>query len=145
MFRRLTVWAALAALLNLLWEVAQLPLYALWNDPDRGRIVRYVLHCLGGDVLIALSLYLLTAITVRQLFWPERQPWRAGALAVVLGVAFAAASEWYNVYVLGSWAYAAKMPLLGGIGLAPLLQWVIVPALMIPSVRRLDPHPPPAT
>ncbi|MBI3571843.1 MAG: hypothetical protein HY082_12220 [Gammaproteobacteria bacterium] len=142
--KRLLRWAALALGLHGLWEVAQLPLYTLWNDPDPGRIARYVLHCLTGDVLIAVTAYLLTAIVFRDLFWPERRPWRGGVLTVATGLAFTAASEWYNVYVLGSWGYAPQMPTLGGIGLAPLLQWSIVPVLMILGVRRLDPRPFPA-
>lgn len=142
---RLLRWAVLAFGLHGLWEAAQLPLYTLWNDPDLWRITRYVFHCLAGDVLIAVTAYLLTAIVFRDLFWPERRPWTAGALTVATGLAFTAASEWYNVYVIGSWIYASQMPTLGGIGLAPLLQWLIVPVLMILGVRRLDPRPPSGT
>ena len=134
--RRLAAWAILAAVLHLLWEVAQLPLYALGGDLDRARVTRYVLHCLAGDVLISTSNYVLTAIAFREWYWPERRPWGAGALAVTLGLAFTTASEWYNVYVLGSWLYAPRMPTLVGIGVAPLLQWIIVPALMILLWRR---------
>lgn len=134
--RRLAAWATLAAVLHLLWEIAQLPLYAIWGDPDRARVTRYVLHCLAGDVLISTTIYLLTAIAFRELYWPERHPWSAGALAVVLGLAFTAVSEWYNVYVLGSWFYAPRMPTLGGIGVAPLLQWMVVPTMMILLWRR---------
>jgi len=141
LLRRLVVWVALAALLHFAWEVAQLPLYTLWNDTDRGRIARYLLHCVAGDIVIAVTIYLLTAIVFRELFWPDRRPWRAGALTVTLGLAFTVASEWYNVSVVGSWVYAAQMPTLGGIGMAPLLQWLVVPVLMISGVRRLDPQP----
>lgn len=51
----LAIWASLALLLNFPWEIAQLPLYTLWDDPDRARVTAYVLHCLLGDVLIAVS------------------------------------------------------------------------------------------
>lgn len=130
-------WVVAAFALHGIWEVAQLPFYTLWDDPDRGRVVRYVLHCLAGDVLIAATTYLLTAIVFRDLAWPVRRPWSAGALAVALGLGFTAWSEWYNVYVLGGWAYKAAMPLVAGIGLTPLLQWAIVPVAMILIVRRL--------
>lgn len=136
-FRRLVVWAGLAAALHLIWEIAQLPLYTLWDDPDRGRIAAYVLHCLLGDVLIAVTVYLLTAIVFRELYWPERRPWPAGAFMLVAGLAFTASSEWYNVYRAGNWAYTAAMPLVAGIGLAPLLQWFIVPVTMILMLRRV--------
>jgi hypothetical protein len=134
--RRLAAWATLAAVLHLLWEIAQLPLYALGGDPDGAHVARYVLHCLAGDVLVAVTIYVLTAIAFREWCWPERRPWGAGVFAVTLGVAFTAASEWYNVYVLGSWIYAPRMPTVGGVGVAPLLQWIIVPTLMIVLWRR---------
>ncbi len=137
--RRLALWALLAAGLHSLWEFAQLPLYALWDDPDRGRVARYVLHCLAGDVLIAVTTFLLTAIVFRDLDWPRRRPWSAGAFLLALGLAFTAASEWVNVYVLNAWAYKDSMPLVAGIGLTPLLQWVAVPLLMILAVRRMKP------
>lgn len=130
-------WAVLAFVLHGIWEVAQLPLYTLWDDPDRWRVTRYVLHCLAGDVLIAATTYLLTAIVFRDLDWSRRRPWPAGAFLLTVGLAFTVASEWYNVYVVGGWAYKDIMPLVAGIGLTPLLQWVIVPLLMIAAMRRI--------
>lgn len=135
--RLLLVWLALALPLHLAWEIAQLPLYTLWDDPDRGRVVLYILHCVLGDVLIAGTTYLLTAIVFRDLYWPERRPWTAGAFMLAAGLGFTIFSEWYNVYVVGAWAYQPAMPLVAGIGLTPLLQWLIVPVLMILIVRRL--------
>jgi hypothetical protein len=55
---------------------------------------------------------------------------------IVLGLAYTVFSEWYNVYQLHAWSYAASMPLVAGIGLTPLMQWLIVPILMIVLFRR---------
>lgn len=129
-------WAGFAVLLHGLWEVAHLPLYTLWDDPDSGRIVRYVLHCLAGDVLIAVVAFLVAAMAFRDLDWPRRRPWPAGALAVAVGLGFTVWSEWYNVTVLGAWVYAPAMPTVAGIGLTPLLQWLVVPVLMVFIVRH---------
>lgn len=131
-------WVALAFLLHGVWEVAHLPLYTLWDDPDRWRVMRYVLHCLAGDALIAATTYLLTAIVFRDIGWPWRRPWPAGAFLLALGLVFTAASEWYNVYVLGAWSYAPAMPTMAGIGLTPLLQWLVVPVAMILVLRRFE-------
>lgn len=131
------IWVISALTLHGLWEVLHLPLYTLWDDPNRGRVVRYLAHCLAGDVLIAVGTYLLTAIVFRELDWPRRRPWPAGAVAVALGLGFTVWSEWYNVYILGAWAYAPTMPTVAGIGLTPLLQWLIVPVLTILLIRRL--------
>ncbi|MEK7816261.1 MAG: hypothetical protein AAB294_05505 [Pseudomonadota bacterium] len=136
--RPLLAWLALALPLHLAWEIAQLPLYTLWDDPDRWRIASYVLHCVLGDVLIAGTTYLLSAILFRDLAWPTRKPWSAGTFLLATGLVFTVFSEWYNVYRLGAWAYKPAMPLVAGIGLTPLLQWLIVPVLMIVLLRRLD-------
>jgi hypothetical protein len=49
----------------------------------------------------------------------------------VFAVAFTVWSEWYNVYRAGNWAYVAAMPTIVGIGLSPLLQWIVVPGAML--------------
>jgi len=127
----------MAIVLHSFWELAQLPLYDLSNDPDRARIVAYLLHCVLGDVLIATVLFVLTSMVLRSLDWPLANPWRGGSLVISLGLAYTAFSEWYNVYETKAWSYAPPMPLIGGIGLTPMLQWIVVPALMIMTIRRM--------
>ena len=134
--KRLASWALLAAVLHSLWEIAQLPLYALWNEADRMRIVAYVAHCVAGDVLIATLTFLVVVAALRRLDWPQARPWRGGTLLVGLGLGYTVFSEWNNVYRAGAWSYAAQMPLVGGIGLTPLLQWLIVPAIMVVLAHR---------
>lgn len=134
--KRLLHWAALALVLHGLWEVAQLPLYTLWEDPSRRRIIAYLIHCIAGDVLIATTLFLFTAALFRDFAWPLHRPWRAGVIMVAMGLIYTVFSEWYNVYRAGAWAYAASMPLVAGIGLTPLMQWIVVPVVMIVIIRR---------
>lgn len=62
-----------------------------------------------------------------------------GALAVTGALAYTAWSEWYNVYRAGSWGYTASMPLIFSIGLSPLLQWLILPPVLVLAYRRLVP------
>jgi hypothetical protein len=134
--KHLLRWMALALALHGLWEMAQLPLYTLWYEATASRIAVYVFHCLMGDVLIAMGAYLITAMIFRNIYWPWRDVWRGGAVMIVLGLAYTVFSEWYNVYRAGAWSYAASMPLVAGIGLAPLMQWIVVPVLMIIVIRR---------
>jgi hypothetical protein len=134
--KRLLRWAALALVLHGLWEVAQLPLYTLWEDSDRRRILAYLLHCIAGDVSIGVALFLLVAAIFRDSDWPGPRPWRGGLVMITAGLAYTVFSEWYNVYRAHAWSYAASMPLVAGIGLAPLMQWLIVPILMIVLFRR---------
>lgn len=135
--KHLLRWALFAFVLNGLWEVAQLPLYTLWQDTDRARIVSYALHCIVGDVLIATALFLMAAAIFRDFAWPALWPLRGGLIVVAGGLVYTGFSEWYNVYQAHAWVYADSMPLVFGIGLAPLLQWIGVPTLMILLWRRV--------
>ena len=64
--------------------------------------------------------------------WPNQGYLRVAVLTLLLGLAYTGFSEWLNVSVRESWAYSEWMPVIpitGGIGLSPLLQWVVVPSL----------------
>lgn len=129
-------WAFLALGLHLLWEVGQLPFYMLWEEADAWRIALYVAHCTLGDVLIATLAYLTVALAWCQVNWPRQRFWAGGMMLVAMGVGYTVFSEWYNVYHAGAWAYAEAMPRILGIGLTPLLQWLVVPGVMLVLIRR---------
>ena len=54
------------------------------------------------------------------------------------GVAYTIFSEWLNIVVRQSWAYSEAMPVvpLIGVGLSPLLQWLVIPGVAMLVVRR---------
>ncbi len=135
-WRPFAAWVGLSFLLHLLWETAQLPLYTIWLDPDTGHIAFAVFHCLLGDILIGAFTYGATALVLGDFRWGLTMPWRGAAIAVGLGVAYTAWSEWHNVYRAGSWAYMPSMPLVFGIGLSPLLEWIAVPITSLGGLRR---------
>ena len=60
-------------------------------------------------------------------------------MVVIGAITFTAWSEWYNVYRASAWGYAVSMPLIFGIGLTPLLQWLILPPVMVVAYRKLWP------
>ena len=113
---------------NLLWEVLQLPLFTLWRTTDAAHLAFAALHCWVGDLLIG-SASLGLGILVAGRCWPSGGYARVATVTVVLGVAYTVFSEWLNVAVRGSWAYAPAMPRVPpfGTGLSPLLQWIAVP------------------
>ena len=136
---RAALWSALAFALNLAWEIAHVRLYTLWVEAD-GLVVAWSLfHCTVGDVLIALALFALTGMVLRESDWPVSRQWAGGAMVASGAMAYTAWSEWYNVYRAGSWGYAASMPLIFGIGLSPLLQWLILPPVLVITYRTLEP------
>ena len=50
-------YLAVIAVIHLVWEGVQLPLYTLWTEGTRAAQVFAVLHCTAGDVLIAAGDY----------------------------------------------------------------------------------------
>lgn len=115
---------------NLVWEVGHLPLYTLWITGTLSEMAFAVAHCTAGDLLIGAVALLGTLLAVGDARWPEVGFARVTALATIAGVAYTVFSEWLNIGFRGSWAYTAAMPVVPfvGIGLTPLMQWVVVPS-----------------
>lgn len=132
----LLLWALLALPLHLLWEIAHLPFYTLWDNSSRSLIAAYVLHCTLGDVMIATAAYGITALLWRRMAWPWHSSVWSLVVLTIIGVSYTLFSEWINVYQLQSWSYAASMPRIAGIGLTPLLQWLIIPTMMLVIFRK---------
>jgi hypothetical protein len=136
---RAGLWLALAFVLNLTWEIAHVRLYSIWAAQDGMGVAWALLHCSLGDVVIALTMFALAGIVLWRADWPASRPWTGGIIVVIGAMAFTAWSEWYNVYRAGNWGYTASMPMIFGIGLSPLLQWLILPPVMVGAYRRLRP------
>src|ERR1039457_459736 len=95
-FARACLWAALAFVLNLTWEIAQVRLYTIWAEADTLSLAWALLHCSLGDVVIALALFVLAGILLWRADWPASRPWTGSVIVVVGAMAFTAWSEWYN-------------------------------------------------
>lgn len=120
-----------SALLNLIWEFAQLPLYTVWQQGRTSEIVFAAVHCTGGDVLIASVTLLAMLMVIGNGRWPHAR-FRVVAAATILGgLAYTIFSEWLNTEIRGSWAYSDWMPTvpLIGAGLSPFAQWIVVPVV----------------
>lgn len=138
--RRWADWAyvlrryiAVSAIAHLVWEILQLPLYTLWATGTRQNRVFAVLHCTAGDVAIATSALLIALALFGRSQWPKQNAALVFAASLALGLGYTIFSEWFNTSVRGSWAYSDLMPIVPvlGTGLAPLLQWLVVPALAL--------------
>jgi hypothetical protein len=135
--RYLGLWAVLNFAFHIVWESLHVRLYTIWDNPDRLYVAKAVLHCTLGDVLVALAGFGVAALLVRSAGWPLSRPF-LGTMAVIAStVAYTAWSEWYNVYRIGSWAYGSSMLTIAGIGVTPVLQWIVVPPLGVWAFRAL--------
>ena len=108
------------------------PAAALYDLVDRheGRdpVRRHPLH--RRRALITGAALVLAILAARRLRWPLLGG-RILLAALLLGLGYTVFSEWLNVSVRQSWSYTEAMPLLPpfGTGLAPFLQWLVVPGL----------------
>jgi uncharacterized membrane protein YciS (DUF1049 family) len=120
-------YIVITALVNLIWEVLQLPLYTLWNEGTPSAIGFAVVHCTVGDLFIAALSLTASVILVGSKKWPAERFLPVALLAVTIGVSYTVFSEWNNTLVTRAWTYSSLMPTILGIGLSPLAQWFIVP------------------
>ena len=125
--------------LNFFWEMAQSAWYADVALKTYREILVSRLHCTLGDVVILLVAFWITAGLVRDRYWVMALRPRDLAAFTGLGLGYTIVSEWVNVDLRSAWGYAETMPRLPwiGTGLAPVLQWLILPTMTARVARRL--------
>jgi hypothetical protein len=135
----LRAYLVLSLGLNLLWEAVQLPLYTIWTTGTLGTKAYAVIHCAIGDVIIAVLVLVAVLSLIGSEYWPQRGSREVLVLTVIVGLAYTLYSEWLNTTVRQSWTYSPLMPALPliGIGLSPLLQWLVLPSVALTLATRL--------
>ena len=132
------------SLLNLLWEIAQLPLYTVWAVGSLPYLAYVVVHCTLGDVVIGASALAFALVATRAGALDDWKFRKVGLLAVITGVGYAVLSEWMNTIARPNWEYSALMPVINlnglKVGLSPLLQWLVIPpvALWLAGFRSVN-------
>ena len=116
--------------ISLAWEALQSPFYADTFMAPWITVVFNRLHCAVGDALILLAAFWMVALRWGW-SWMRTPSWASCLAFLAPGLAYTAGSEYVNVCVLQRWAYSRWMPTVVGIGLVPLLQWVIVPSVSV--------------
>lgn len=136
-------YLAFVVLANLVWEVAQLPLYTIWTDASPAAIAFAALHCTAGDLLIAASSLLGALLLAGHPCWPAKRYWATAIWAIAGGFAYTIYCEILNTQVRGTWAYRDIMPTLPwiGVGLSPLAQWIVIPVAAFLWLHHRVPSP----
>ena len=130
--------AMFAFLLNFVWEFWQIGWFADISTVPHLEGVKICTSAAFGDVGIALVAYWVVSFSEKTRSW-ARNPTKRNLLGFVLvGVGITVLFEWLATHVLDRWAYAESMPTLPilGTGLLPLLQWIVLPPLILWFVRR---------
>ena len=129
-----------ALLLNFPWEILQATLFVGMAD---GLFIDAIKGCaqgtVGDAVIMLLSYWTVSGIARSKdwIFTPSRKQL---SLFVAIGVLITATIEWLAThgYWVQSWKYSPAMPVVPGIGIgiSPLLQWIVLPLVAVWFVRR---------
>ncbi|MBT8128909.1 MAG: hypothetical protein KJP10_02875 [Gammaproteobacteria bacterium] len=128
--------------LELLWEIAQFPLYTVWQEGEWSYILYGLAHCTLGDLLILLVTFWIVALLNRNRYWYNSNILVNGFLFTLLGLGYTIYSEIVNVSIKGTWDYTELMPIIPviEIGGMPFMQWVLVPPVLLWLMRMFVPH-----
>ncbi len=126
---------AVAAAVNFVWEMAQMPLYKDMPFEEFSSWV-FCFRASLGDGIIVLVIWLIGYAIFHKPRW-FRTPKPARILVLLLSGAAIAITVEIHAIATGRWDYSALMPLLPivGIGLSPFIQLLILPIL---SMRLAD-------
>ena len=125
-------------LLNYPWEFLQVPLFKGMATAPHWSAVRFCTRATLGDALIAVFAYWVVSAVIRRRRWITDPRWPQVAAFVGVGLLVTLLFERLATGPLDRWQYADAMPIIPllGIGLAPLLQWLVLPPLLLWFVRR---------
>ena len=120
--------AAAAFLLNLIWEIVQMPLYK-----DGSYSLSHITFCAlasVADALMVVLIYLGVALIYKSPLWIKDLKWQQVVLVILIGGVGAVLAEMRHLS-LGSWAYSALMPIVpvANVGVSPVLQFMFLPLL----------------
>jgi hypothetical protein len=120
--------------LHFAWEMLQAPAFVDFAGSTWAGTVRCFIAALG-DVLLASGAYVVTTLLFRRAAWPVQRSWLSPAVTWVAAGVLATVAFERLALARGQWSYGPEMPRIAGVGLFPLLQWLIVPALTLTIMR----------
>ena len=129
--------ALFAFLLNFVWEFWQVPFFQGMPTAPHWEAIKFCTRATVGDAAIALVAFWAVAATHSR-NWILHPSTRAIVSFTSVGLAITVVAEWVFTEVFERWAYAASMPILPvlGTGVTPVLQWILLPPLIVWFVHR---------
>ncbi|HZR03102.1 MAG TPA: hypothetical protein VFA81_08020 [Burkholderiales bacterium] len=125
-------------LLNMIWEFWQTPFFAGLAAAQHSQAVIMCTRAAVGDAMISLVAFCAVSVCAKMRRWyvnPVR--WQT-LMFVGIGLVLTIVLETLATHVLDRWHYAEAMPIMPaiGVGLLPILQWLVLPPLVLWFVRR---------
>jgi hypothetical protein len=127
-----------AFLVNYPWEFLQVPFFDHMPQADHWQAIVTCTRATLGDAMIMLIAFAAVAILWRDRRWVRDPTPKQIAVFVGIGVLVTIGLEWHATEITRRWSYAPTMPVLPplGTGLMPILQWLLLPPLVLWFVRR---------
>lgn len=135
-------FAVFAFLLNFPWELLQIPFYAGMADAPHWEATKVCALATLGDAVILVVAYWTAALAARSRQWFSKPRTWPTAVFISAGLAITLVLERLATGPLDRWQYAASMPIMPflGVGLTPLLQWLVLPPICLWFVGRQIPN-----
>jgi hypothetical protein len=127
-----------AFLLNFVWELLQMPLFAGFADFPYYQTVLHCTKATFGDVVISLVAFAGACLITRSRMWINSTNISGVIAFLAIGLVITIVFEILATGPLNRWEYGELMPIvpLTGVGASPVAQWVILPLLQLWFVRR---------
>jgi hypothetical protein len=130
--------AIFSFLLNYPWEMLQAPLFKGMGEGAHWEQVKVCTLAALADALISLLSFWMAAAVAKGRLWllkPKPTPWFA---YMGSGLGITIIGERLAIGPLERWQYSASMPIVPGleVGISPLLQWLILPPLVLWFARN---------
>ena len=100
-------YIACVGLLNLFWEILQLPLYTLWYESSPATIAFAVVHCTLGDLLIATISFFAALVLSSANNWPQQHYGRVALMAGIQHVQIDGGGVVHDIGVVYAYEYKA--------------------------------------
>jgi hypothetical protein len=125
-------------LLNYPWEILQAPFFAGMTEVRHWDAVRECSWATVGDAGLLVVAFWVAAGLAGTRGWIAQPRARPILAFLATGLLATVVLEWLATNVWHRWTYLPRMPTVPvlGTGLVPLLQWLILPPLLIWVVRR---------
>ena len=123
---------------HFVWEFIQVPTYTGMTEMAHWEAIRLCLSATFGDVGFALTAFWIASAAARSRDWILRPTRVPAAIFVAVGIILTIGFEYYSTNISLRWTYSELMPLVPpfGTGLSPLLQWLVIPPLVVWLTRR---------
>lgn len=125
-------------LLHFIWEFWQVPTYAGMAELNHWDGIKLCTSATFGDVGFAMTAFCLTSYIAKNRLWFLKPSTTQMLVYIGTGIALTVGFEYYYTNISLRWTYSELMPLVPpfGTGLSPLLQWLIIPILVLWLTKR---------